>query len=185
MRSPHTHHSLRDVILVLGLALSACAPAGPRAVRYGADACGYCRMTITDRRFGAQVVTARGKLDAFDAVECLADYVNATPDGTAPAAQPRAWVADFQRPGAWIRIDSARFVRLARAGSPMGGGLAALRADASTTGVAIDGHAMPWDEVLAARRSARGPALREHAAEAPQHEVQRAARNAAGAAHAD
>ena len=161
---------LRCVTRFALLALAACAPAGPRAVRYGEEACGYCRMTITDRRFGGQATGAHGRIEAFDAIECLADYVLAAPTSN-PA--PRAWVSDFLHPGAFIPVDSARFVRLAAASSPMGAGLAAVSIAAPANAVPTDGAPMTWAELLASRRASRHTATVAHVT------------NAAGAAHAD
>lgn len=130
-------------LLLLGVFLAACAPAAPRAVRLGQEPCGYCRMTITDARFGGQAATARGKVQAFDGIECLADYANALPD----RAAVRFWVADFRHPGSFIPADSARIVHLEGAGSPMGAGLAAVRAGDVLAAAA----SQSWDELLAAR----------------------------------
>ena len=154
--------TLPSLALAASLALVACAPVAPRDIHYGEEACGYCRMTITDRRFGAQATSPRGRVEVFDSIECLADWANATPRSARDAA-PRAWAADFLHPGTFIPVDSARFVRLARASSPMGAGLAAVRASAPHDAVATDGPPMTWEEVLASRR----------------------VRSAAGGAHAD
>lgn len=146
MRCPR----LTGLVLLVLAVLVACAPAGPRAVRLGEEPCGYCRMTITDARFGGQAATARGKVQAFDAIECLADYALALPDE--PGA--RLWVADFRHPGAFIPVDSAQVVRLTSAGSPMGAGYAAVRAGTAVADIAA-GPAMTWTELLAARRAER------------------------------
>ena len=190
-RSYHRPAARRPAALPLGAALHAapvllallvaCAPAGPRAIRYGEEACGYCRMTITDRRFGAQAANANGRIETFDSIECLADYVNAAAareplDAMPPEPATRAWVADFLHPGTFVRVDSARFVRLAAASSPMGAGLAAVRADAPAGAVATDGAPLAWRELLASRRNARRSA---HAGDVIRDG------GAAGAAHAD
>jgi copper chaperone NosL len=142
---------VRLVALVLALAFAGCAPAGPRAIRYGDESCGYCRMTITDRRFGGQATNAHGRIEAFDSIECLADYVNAVPTS---GPRPTVWVVDFQRPGTFISADSARFVRLAAASSPMGAGLAATVATAPANAIPTTGSAMSWAELLLSRREA-------------------------------
>lgn len=172
--------------LAVALALVACAPAGPRAMRWGEEACGYCRMTITDRRFGAQAMGARGRIEAFDSVECLADFVNAAA-ARAGGERPRAWVSDFLRPGTFLPVDSARFVRLARAGSPMGAGLAAVSVAAPANAVAIEGAPMTWAELLEARkaRAATGAHDAHDAHDAQDAHDEPAAHGAHGAAHAD
>ena len=168
--APTFARALARVAQVALLVLAACAPAGPRAVRYGEEACGYCRMTITDRRFGGQAASAHGRIEAFDAIECLADYVLAAP---AANGAPRAWVADFLHPGAFIPVDSARFSRLAAASSPMGAGLAAVSIATPANAVPTEGAPMTWAELLASRRAAR-----HVVAVSPPT-------NAAGAAHAE
>ena len=174
MRCPRLIARSLALAFMAMLALAACTPEGPRDVQYGEEACGYCRMTITDRRFGGQARGARGRVEAFDSIECLADYVNAAKAGEAP----RAWVTDFQRPGTFIPVDSARFVRLVRASSPMGAGLAAVAVTAPTSALEIEGAPMTWAELLAARK-ARGTARAAHGAT---HAVAPAAY---GGAHAD
>jgi nitrous oxidase accessory protein len=165
---------LHAIVQLALLVLAACAPAGPRAVRYGEEACGYCRMTVTDRRFGGQVATAAGRIETFDSIECLADYVNGAPARSAPR-EPRAWVADFQHPGTFIRVDSARFVRLAAASSPMGAGLAAIAATAPAGAVPMTGAAMTWAQVLEARREARNAESHDDAPAPPAAPVANAA----------
>ena len=129
------------------VALAACAPGGPRPIEYGAEPCSYCRMTISDRRFGAELVTAKGKLHAFDSVECVAAFA------LAQDAPPRGvWVTDYNRPGALLAADSAEFRRLAgAAGSPMGKGLVATRRGEAPRG--SDAPPMAWDDVLATMRA--------------------------------
>lgn len=48
----------------------------PREILYGQDKCIYCTMTIMDQRFGCEVVTAKGKVFKFDAVECMVQHIN-------------------------------------------------------------------------------------------------------------
>jgi len=139
----------------LALAAAACSPAGPRELRLGEEACGYCRMTIDDARFAAQARTDKGKVQTFDSIECLADWASAAPAGSVAAA----WVSDFRAPGTWIPAAEARFVRLTRTSSPMGRGLAAVRAtasDADRAAIGAEGPAVSWAELLkdaAARRA--------------------------------
>jgi copper chaperone NosL len=131
------------------LVLAACAPRAPRPIAYGQEACGYCRMTISDQRFGAELLTAKGKRYAFDSIECLASFALAQKE------VPRGvWVSDYNRPGTLVAADSAEFRRLSRAtGSPMGKGLVATRrGDTASSDTAAAG-AMGWTDVLALVRA--------------------------------
>ena len=133
------------------LLLAACAAAGPRPIAYDRDACAFCRMTVSDPRYGAELVSAHGKVYTFDSVECLASYYLAN-----RAATRSLWVTNADRPGELVPAEKARFHRAAaraEGGSPMGLGLSASSAGS-----------LGWDEVLSlvAREglpgAGRGPA---------------------------
>lgn len=149
------------------VALAACgAHGGAPAMRYdGSETCGYCRMAITDRRFGSALMTQTGRTYRFDSIECLAAFVA---QGTAQAAT--LWVSDYNAPGTLLPAAEARFVRLTGSvGSPMGLGLAAIRADAAP--MPGTDATMSWTEVqelVRQERPARDATHAEHAA--PEHE---------------
>lgn len=132
--------------LLLALSASACG-SGPRPLVAGEDSCRYCRMTIDDPRFGAMVLTARGRIETFDSIECLAGYVSSL-----PAASPaRAiWVADVENPSRWLDVTHARFLYGGALHSPMGRRLAALdsAADLDAARQRLGGELMTWTQVL-------------------------------------
>lgn len=131
------------------LVLSAMAcDAGPRALVVGQDSCRFCRMAIDDVRFGALVVTSRGKVETFDSIECLASYVRALPRGERPRG---VWVANFDAPTEWIVADSARFLQHSNVRSPMGRELAAFapRVPVDSLVSLHGGTALQWSDVTA------------------------------------
>ena len=141
--------------------LAACAPNGPRAIAYGEESCGYCRMTITDPRFGTEARTSTGRVHTFDSIECLAAYVHA-----ADSSRLReVWVSDFERPGTLVAADSATFWRVGGGVSPMGKGLVATRNGRRPAGIADAGPPLRWSAVveLVAREGMRGGVAAGHA----------------------
>ena len=140
--------------VAMAVAVAACAPPGRQAIADKDRSCDYCRMTISDDRFGGQLITRKGKVYAFDAIECLTSYYlqnGAAGDGSS------IWVADFANPGHWVEAKNALFVRNDAHQSPMGLNLVALRADADKA-VAGQGQGMNlgWQEVLALVQSEHG-----------------------------
>ena len=132
--------------LALALSVSACRSA-PRPLVAGEDSCRYCRMTIDDPRFGAMVMTARGRLETFDSIECLAGYVSSQSAEAAPRA---IWVADIEHPDHWIDATHARFLHGSTWHSPMGRRLAALdgAADVEAARHRLGGELLSWPQVL-------------------------------------
>jgi copper chaperone NosL len=115
---------LTTVIVLLGCLLTACSHA-PEPVRYGKDACAHCKMTIMDKRFAAELVTAKGKIFKFDAAECMAAYLEENP-AVAADMKSNFLVSDFNQPGQFSDARKAWFLRDSSLSSPMGGNLAAF-----------------------------------------------------------
>lgn len=131
----------------LGLSTMACT-ASPRPLVPGEDSCAFCRMTIDDVRFGALVVTAKGRLETFDSIECAAAYVQ----GLASSEPPRTvWVADFSAPARWVDATRAVYLHGSRLRSPMGRELVAFAADADTATLLAEhgGTLTTWSGVRA------------------------------------
>ena len=145
MMTPSTH-PLFAVLLPAGLMLAGCTP-GPRPVAYGEDGCAHCRMTVSDARYAAELVTTTGKTFVFDSVECLAAYVREAD----PETIHSLWVTDFQRPEALVALGDVFFLRSENLKSPMGRGLTAFGPGLSPEAAlnAFGGEILTWEEVLA------------------------------------
>ena len=63
-------------------------------------------MIVSDRRFGALVVTEQGRTLTFDSIDCLRAY-SARPDS--PAVR-ETWVVDAAAPGTLIAMEAATVV---------------------------------------------------------------------------
>ena len=61
-------------VLSLLLLFAACSPQ-PRPIEYGTDLCDFCRMTIVDKQHAAELVTDKGRVYKFDAIECMVNYL--------------------------------------------------------------------------------------------------------------
>jgi nitrous oxidase accessory protein len=121
---------------------------GPRDLVVGEDPCEFCRMTITDARFGGQVVTAHGTIRTFDSIECLASFVA---ESSNPAELRDVYVADyFTR--TMVRADEAVFLRGGALRSPMGRDLAAVAPASREKLAAMGGELLRWSAVLAGAR---------------------------------
>jgi copper chaperone NosL len=142
---------LRHAAMVLFLApllLTACA-AGPEPLHVGTEECAHCSMVISDRRYAAQLVTAKGRSHKFDSIECMTRFLQ---DGAIAAGDTRSlWVMDVTGEAEdWLAVADAQFVHSAALRTPMGGGLAAYASGerARDDAAALNGHLLDWDAVL-------------------------------------
>lgn len=103
-------------IFILSLALIWACSSGPQPIRYGEDACNYCKMTIVDQQHSAEAVTLKGKVYKFDAIECLVHYVTPLEESTFS----HLLVADFDKPGTLIDAKTSSYLISPNLPSPMG-----------------------------------------------------------------
>jgi copper chaperone NosL len=114
-------------IVLLGI-LTACSPE-PVPIKFGHDACDYCKMIIMDPKFGAELVTTKGKAFKFDDINCLIEFSAEEKLSTENVAH---WlVINFNEPEKLINAETAYYTRSASIMSPMASRIASF-ADAET-----------------------------------------------------
>ncbi|MBI5648456.1 MAG: nitrous oxide reductase accessory protein NosL [Ignavibacteriae bacterium] len=111
------------LVCFLPLLFTGCSQ-GPRDIDMGREACANCSMTITDARFAAELVTSTSKVYVFDAIECLAAYINDAKVNEADIAS--LWTMRHDAPGTFTDAAKAWYLRADGIQSPMGMHLAAF-----------------------------------------------------------
>lgn len=114
------------VISILILIQAGSCRTGPEPIAYGSDACNFCRMTIVDQQHGAELVTAKGKVYKFDAVECMLNYLG----GEDEPAVGQLLVNTYTRPGQLMEASRASYLVSEGIPSPMGANLTAFESNA-------------------------------------------------------
>jgi copper chaperone NosL len=131
--------------IALALLQMACS-SGPVPIAYDQDGCDYCRMQISDPRYGAELITRTGKVHKFDSIECLASFYATLKDS---AAVRSLWVSDYTKPGTLIPAREALYIHHEGPGSPMGRGLVALSGEVNTADAAVPaGDTLGWNAVV-------------------------------------
>ena len=112
------------MILFTVLILSSCS-VEPQPINYGSDACEFCKMTIVENRWAAEIVTEKGKAYKYDAIECMMNYMNRNDiesDGLALLL-----VDDYSQPAVLIDATKATYIKSEAIPSPMGAFLSAFK----------------------------------------------------------
>ncbi len=125
-------------LIIFGL-LSACSRA-PEPIVYGKDACTHCKMTIIDKRFAAEVITAKGKILKFDAAECMADFLKENQE-IQSNEKSIFLVSEFDHPGQFVDARKSWFLNDNALSSPMGANLAAFSSEAAAKALTKDNSA--------------------------------------------
>jgi len=103
------------VIFCLLLPLFSCQPE-VKPIDYGTAECDYCRMTVVDERYAAELVTSTSKAFVFDATECMLRYMN----DHKTVEYSMILVTNYLQPRQLIDAKKAFFIRSKNLPSPMG-----------------------------------------------------------------
>lgn len=90
-------------------------------IRVGVDNCIFCKMTVSDNRFGAEIVTRKGKVLKFDDVHCLREYYHTLSQDTAGAA---LYIVNYNGNHELLNARNAVLLQSEQLHSPMGGNVA-------------------------------------------------------------
>jgi len=120
----------------------------PEPIDYGKDACAACKMTIVDNRYAAELITQKGKVLKFDAIECLFNYKSTNLKDEEIHSE---WVCDFSNPGNFINLRNAYFLHTEAFQSPMGLDVLCVPSEAKLKVIKskYGGHIMNYNEVQA------------------------------------
>ena len=91
-------------------------------INFGNDQCAYCKMTITDQKYGAELVTEKGKAHKFDAVECLLFFMQEQSDQEFALKMAVA----FNQPGQLFKVEDLHYLVSPQLNSPMGANISAF-----------------------------------------------------------
>lgn len=137
----------RLALFAIAVLLAACGTREPEPIVLNEDQCGYCRMTISDSRFGGEAVLPTGRVLKFDAPECMLSWARATP------ANQRGdlYIIDLQHPGTFVPVTTAGFLTGGTMQGPMGGSVVgfASPAKAEEQRTMLGGRVTTWAELLA------------------------------------
>jgi copper chaperone NosL len=116
---------MMTVVLVAILFLS--CSVDPQPLQYGKDGCHTCKMTLMDKKFGTELVTAKGKIYKFDDVNCMVNFINS--DYLEDEKLEHILVVDYTQPGKLIRAEEAFYLKSDEIRSPMASEIAAFETE--------------------------------------------------------
>lgn len=111
------------VLNTVFLSISGCS-AEPEPIKLGKDNCHYCKMTISDNKYGAEVITTKGKVFKYDDPKCLFSEIS---EGSINRNNIKdIYFTDFCKNHGLIKSQNGFYIRSNGLKSPMGGDIAAF-----------------------------------------------------------
>jgi copper chaperone NosL len=135
------------IVAMLGLLVS-CGQE-PQPIQFGSDSCEHCKMTIMDQKYGSEIITSKGKIFKFDAIECMLDFKSENAKKL-NSEKDNYLVINIAAPGELINANTAFFLKDKAFSSPMGANLAAFPSEqlAQNNLQNSDGLIFNWEELL-------------------------------------
>ncbi len=109
--------------IVLLFLLNSCNT-GPEPIIVGKDHCDYCKMPYSDNRFGAEVITGKGKVFKFDDEHCLKSFLKEPANNKDKFNT--VYFVDFSGDHSLVPAKASFFLKSDSLRSPMGGNVAAF-----------------------------------------------------------
>ncbi len=136
---------LNKAILICMAFLFASCGVKPKPINYNEDQCHACKMIISDSRFGAELVTKKGKIYKYDAIECMVPVIRSNSEDD----YAYIMVTDFHKPGKLIDATSATYLQSENLPSPMGGCLSAYKDPVAGVKAEVEfsGEVYKWNEL--------------------------------------
>lgn len=114
---------------------------------YGEDQCAHCMMTIVQQQYGTEIISKKGKVFKFDAIECLIDYVDK--GGIAETEISDEYVTAYTLPEILTPANECYFLHSPMLPSPMGMFLTALQSkdEAEQFRLEYGGNIYSWKDL--------------------------------------
>ena len=118
---PSSVTNLSVPVAFITFLLMGCNPKAEK-INVGKDQCAECKMTIVDPKFGAEILTKKGKAYKFDDTHCIAAFLERRDVELSNIYH--VFFVDYNGNNELVDVDSAEFVVSSRLKSPMGGAAA-------------------------------------------------------------
>ena len=134
------------MVVLITLLLNSCNTA-PQPLRIGQDNCDFCKMTISDNRFGAEIITKKSKVYKFDDEHCIVAFLNSKK--IAPEQIAAVYFTNFNSPHQLINVELAHFLQSPALKSPMNGNIAAFINEDSLVNALpqFRGNKISWEDM--------------------------------------
>lgn len=140
-----------SALIAAAFGLLSCSEPQPVPLVLNTDNCDYCKMSVSDPKFGGEILTNKGKVYKFDAIECMAGFYA---EATAVKHEDihSMWVINLIRPGDFIDAKTAVFFQCGKFKSPMGKDYSAVPTENDYNRVAMNYQCkrLTWDDMVRA-----------------------------------
>lgn len=125
--------------------LISCGSNEPKPIKLNTDSCDFCKMTIANGKFGAELITKKGRYYKFDDLGCMVQFAKSN----TVVPYQSFFVSDYTKDNTLIPAETAFFIKGGKINSPMRGNMAAFTSskEQNEFGKKLEAQATTWSEV--------------------------------------
>ncbi|MDP3682174.1 MAG: nitrous oxide reductase accessory protein NosL [Flavobacterium sp.] len=134
------------LLVFLTFSFFSCAKTEVVPIKLNVDTCDFCKMTIADGKYAAEVISEKGRVFKFDDIMCMIHYGKENAN-TKMAAH---YVNDYTQDNVLIPAKTAFFLSEGTIQSPMRGGIIAFSSEneAKEFGIKLKAKPVTWGAVI-------------------------------------
>jgi len=132
--------------LLFMVVLSSCKPTESEPIKLNIDQCHQCKMNIANGKFGAEIITEKGRIYKFDDVFCLVNFKEQNPD----TKIAKHYIHEYAEDNVLIPAENAFYCKGGNINSPMHGNIIATKTQENVTKFAAEFGAktITWSEII-------------------------------------
>lgn len=111
--------------MLFALVLISCVSGEPKPLQLNSDSCDFCKMTIADGQFGAELITQKGRYYKFDDVACMVHFAKSNK----VVPNKAFFICDYLMANTLIPAEKAFFLKGGSINSPMNGNAIAFASE--------------------------------------------------------
>ena len=132
-------------LLILLLSVS-CVTNEAEPIKLNSDACEFCKMKISDGKFGAELITSKGRIYKFDDMHCMINYHKENKNVQIHSF----YIHDYNQNNVLIPAETAFYIKGGEINSPMHGNIIAVKTNEESQIVAqkLKANPISWQEII-------------------------------------
>ncbi len=141
--------SMSSIIAIVSIMSMSSCTTKPETIVVGKDQCCFCKMVVSDPKFGAEIVTQKGRNYKFDDMHCVLAFINNKMLEVKDIKD--VYLTDFSSSDhLLIKATEAALMQSEKLNSPMNGNIAAI-GDKNAIGLLKDkyqGTSVYWNQLI-------------------------------------
>lgn len=106
--------------LIAMVTLVSCGPTEPQPIKLNSDSCDFCKMTISNSKYAAELITQKGRIYKFDDISCMIKYAKSN----TTVEYSGFYVNDYLNDNKFIDAEKGYYLKGGTISSPMRGNIA-------------------------------------------------------------